>query len=99
MKMHLRKQCASSFRLKPEHDIKNSLLKTENKQRLDEWQQVAIVLDRLFFLFFVSAMPCTALFFLSAHFSDVNTFGSNSSKIKIDTADAKCYLHYQPMLT
>ena len=74
-------------------------MKHDNQQRLDEWQQVALVLDRLFFLLFIIAMPCTALLFVSAHLSIGNDFRSNITIVKNESIDAKCDLLYKPMLT
>ncbi|UJR25429.1 hypothetical protein I4U23_006776 [Adineta vaga] len=99
IKFHLRRYYTCLFRSNIDYEIDNDLLQIDNKQRLDEWQQVALVLDRLFFLLFVLTMPCTALFFLAAHLSVVNDFHSNLTKIKFHPADAKCYLNYAPMLT
>jgi hypothetical protein len=77
----------------------SDLLKFDNQQRLDEWQQIALVLDRLFFLLFIIAMPCTALLFVSAHLSVANDFRSNLTNVKIQSIDAKCDLLYKPMIT
>ena len=80
-------------------ELGSELLKHDNQQRLDEWQHVALVLDRLFFLLFIVAMPCTALLFVSAHLSVGNNFRSNLTNVKISMADAKCDLLYTPSLT
>jgi cytochrome b561 len=74
-------------------------LKVDNQQRLDEWQHVALVLDRIFFILFTIAMPCTGLLFVSAHLSIENDFRSNLTNIKIQSIDAKCDLLYKPILT
>lgn len=82
-----------------EYEFGSDLLKVDNQQRLDEWQHVALVLDRLFFLFFIIAMPCTALLFASAHLSVANDFRLNTtSTIKMQSVDAKCDLLYKPAL-
>jgi hypothetical protein len=85
--------------LSSNNEYEDDFFKIHNQQRLDEWQQVALVLDRLFFLFFIIAMPCTALLFVSAHLSVANDFRSNLTNIKIPPADAKCESLYQPILT
>jgi hypothetical protein len=77
----------------------SELAQYNNQQRLDEWQHVALVLDRLFFLLFSVAMPCTALLFVSAHLSHGNNFQSNLTDVKPQIADAKCDLIYKPVLT
>jgi len=74
-------------------------LRTINRQRLDEWQHVALVLDRVFFVLFTISMPCTAFLFLSAQISIDNDFRSNLTNIKLTSIDAKCDLLYKPMLT
>src|SRR5689334_20889417 len=99
IKKHIRSQWLSPLRLNNKNEIGCDLLKIDNQQRLDEWQHVALVLDRLFFLLFIIAMPCTALLFLSAHLSIANDFRSNLTNIKIPSADAKCDLLYKPILT
>ncbi len=73
-----------------EYNIGSDILKFDNQQRLDEWQQVALVLDRIFFLLFIIAMPCTALLFVSAHLSIANDFRSNLTNITIPSIDATC---------
>lgn len=82
-----------------EYDIGSDLLKHDNQQRLDEWQQVALVLDRLFFLLFIIAMPCTALLFVWAHLSIGNDYRSNITVANNESIDAHCDLLYKPMLT
>ena len=70
-------------------------MKIENQRRLHEWQQMALILDRLFFLIFIVAMPCTALLFLSAHLSIANDFRSNLTNVKMSSVDAQCNLFYK----
>ena len=75
------------------------LSENTNQQNLDDWQQVALIIDRLFFLLFIIAMPCTTLLLLSAHLSSTRDFRFNSTHIKLPSVDAKCDLLYKPMLT
>ena len=98
-KSHIRTQWLLPLRLNNEYEIGSDLLKMDNQQRLDEWQHVALVFDRLFFVFFIIAMPCTALLFVSAHLSVANDFRSNLTNIKLPSVDAKCDLVYTPALT
>ena len=98
-KNHIRTQWLLPLRLNNEYEIGSDLLKMDNQQRLDEWQHVALVFDRLFFVFFIIAMPCTALLFVSAHLSVANDFRSNLTNIKLPSVDAKCDLVYTPALT
>jgi hypothetical protein len=97
IKAHIRTQWLLPLNIHNEYEFGNDLLKIDNQQRLDEWQHVALVLDRLFFLLFIIAMPCTALLFLSAHSSIGNNFRSNLTNIKAQTEDAKCHM-YPPAL-
>jgi hypothetical protein len=99
IKTHIRTQWLIPSSSNNEYDVGGDLLKYDNQQRLDEWQQVALVLDRIFFLLFIVAMPCTALLFVSAHLSVANDFRSNLTNIKIQSLDAKCDLLYKPSLT
>ena len=98
IKIHIRTQWLLPSNIN-EYEISGDLLKHDNQQRLDEWQQVALVLDRLFFLLFIIAMPCTALLFVSAHLSIGNDYRSNITNVKNESIDAKCGLLYTPMLT
>ncbi|CAF4557804.1 unnamed protein product [Rotaria sp. Silwood1] len=98
IKTFIRTQWLLPLQLHNEQEIGNDLLKIDNQQRLHEWQQIALVLDRLFFLLFIVAMPCTTLLFVSAHLSIANDFRSNLTNIKTHAADAKCDLIYKPML-
>lgn len=82
-----------------ENEVEHNMIKIDNQKRLHEWQQIALVLDRLFFLLFVIAMPCTSLLFVSAHLSMANDFRSNLTTVRLPTADAKCDLLYKPMLS
>lgn len=99
IKTHIRTQWLLPLNSSNEHDISNELLKVNNQERLDEWQHVALVLDRLFFLLFIVAMPCTALLFVSSDSSFGNNFRTNLTNIKTHVEDAKCGLRYKPMLT
>lgn len=99
IKTHIRSQWLLPYATSNEYDVGSDLLKFDNQQRLDEWQQIALVLDRLFFLLFIIAMPCTALLFVSAHLSAANDFRSNITHVKSQSVDAKCDLLYKPMLT
>lgn len=81
-----------------QYDTGNELLKIVNQQRLDEWQHVALVLDRIFFLLFTLAMPCTALLFLFPQSSIGDSLRLNLSNTTAHMADAKCDLTYKPML-
>ncbi|CAF2317363.1 unnamed protein product [Rotaria sp. Silwood2] len=98
IKTYIHTQWLLPLQLYNEHEIGNDLLKIDNQQRLHEWQQIALVLDRLFFLLFIVAMPCTTLLFVSAHLSIANDFRSNLTNIKIHSVDAKCDLIYKPIL-
>ena len=82
-----------------EHEAGSDLLKIDNQQRLDEWQHVAIVIDRLFFLLFIIAMPCTVLLLVSAHSSVVDNFRATYRNITTPSVDAKCDLRYKPLIT
>jgi hypothetical protein len=99
IKAHIHRQWLAPLNNPNEYEVGSELLKLDNQQRLDEWQHVALVLDRLFFLLFIIAMPCTALLFLSAHSSIGNNFLSNITNITEQIEDAKCDLIYKPMLT
>ncbi|CAF0801898.1 unnamed protein product [Adineta steineri] len=101
LKGQIRTHCIFPPYIKNEYDPDNDLLNINNQQRLDEWQQVALVLDRLFFLIFIVAMPCTALLFVSAHLSVTkvsNDFRSNLTNMKVESVDAKCHLTYEPII-
>jgi hypothetical protein len=98
IKSHIRTQWLIPLNIQQDCAYDNESSTTNNQQRLDEWQHVALVLDRLFFLLFVVAMPCTALLFVKAHSSIGNNFHTNFSSIKAQTADAKCDLIYKPIL-
>jgi hypothetical protein len=99
IKTHIRTQWLLPLDNLNEYEVGSESLKIDNQQRLDEWQHVALVLDRLFFLLFIIAMPCTALLFLSAHSSIGNNFHSNLTNIKPPIADAKCDLINKTALT
>ncbi|CAF5207142.1 unnamed protein product, partial [Rotaria magnacalcarata] len=99
IKTYIRKQWLLPLQLHNEYDMENNFLKIDNQQRLHEWQLVALLLDRLFFIVFTIAMPCTALLFVSAHWSIANDFRSNLTTTKLPTIDAKCNLLYKPMIT
>jgi cytochrome b561 len=79
-------------------EVDIELTKFNNQQRLDEWQHVALVLDRIFFLLFTIAMPCTALLFVSTHSSIGNSFRSNLTNTTLPKDDAKCDVLYTPAL-
>ncbi|CAF4578015.1 unnamed protein product [Rotaria sp. Silwood1] len=99
IKTHIRTQWLGPLNSHNEYDVCNEFLKIDNRKRLDEWQHVALVLDRLFFILFSIAMPCTALLFVFPHSSIGNNFRSNLTNIKTQIADAKCDLKYTPMIT
>ncbi|CAF1124864.1 unnamed protein product [Rotaria sordida] len=99
IKTHIRTEWLLPLQLYNECEIGNDVLKIDNQQRLQEWQQVALVLDRLFFLLFVIAMPGTALLLVSAHLSSENNFRSNLTNINLNTTDAQCDSIYKPILT
>lgn len=82
-----------------ENELTSDFTRIDNQERLDEWQHVALVLDRLFFLGFIIAMPCTALLFVRAHLSGGNNILFNLTNTKDQFADAKCNEKYQPILT
>ncbi|CAF0731258.1 unnamed protein product [Adineta steineri] len=94
IKYHIRTQWLIPLNIVNEYETGNDLSKFDNQQRLDEWQHVALVLDRLFFILFIIAMSCTALLFVSAHSPVGNNYRTNFTIIK---TDAKCD-HYQPKL-
>jgi hypothetical protein len=98
IKTHIRTKWLLPLPINNEYENDSDLLKVDNQQRLDEWQHVALVLDRLFFLLFIIAMPCTALLFVSAHLSITTDFRSNLTNIKLQSVDAKCDLLYKPIL-
>lgn len=95
IKSHIRTQWLIPLNILNESETGTDLTKFDNQRRLDEWQHVALVLDRLFFILFSIAMPCTALIFVSAHASAKHGVYSNFTNFKID---AKCD-HYPPKLT
>ncbi|CAF4299648.1 unnamed protein product, partial [Rotaria socialis] len=99
VKGHIRANWLLPLSTSNEHDTINDRLKIDNRQRLDDWQHVALVLDRVFFLLFVIAMPCTALLFIFPHSSVGNNLRSNLTDTKAQIADAKCHLLYKPTLT
>lgn len=99
IKLHIRTNWLLQLQFHNAYDIGINLLKLDNEQRLQEWQLVALVLDRIFFILFIIAMPCTALLFVSAHLSIANDFRSNLTNIKLQTSDARCDLLYKPTLT
>jgi len=80
-------------------ELESEMVKADNQKRLDEWQRVALVLDRVFFILFIIAMPCTALLLVFAHTSIRNNYRANLTKIEIPTADAICDRLYKPMIT
>ncbi|CAF0969813.1 unnamed protein product [Rotaria sordida] len=90
VKTHIRTQWLLPLNFHNEYDVGNEFLKLEYRQRLDEWQHVALVLDRLFFILFIIAMPCTALLFIFPYSSIGNNFRSNLTNITSQMADAKC---------
>ena len=95
-KSHIRREWLVPFNAENEHELGSDLLKIDNQQRLDEWQHVALVVDRLFFILFIIAMPCTTLLFLNAHLSIANNFRSNLTTTKAEPLDAKCESLYKP---
>lgn len=97
-KAHIRKEWLAPVNGASEYEIGSDFLKIDNQQKLDEWQHIALVVDRLFFILFIIAMPCTALLFVSAHSSIANDFRSNISTFKLPSVDAKCDSLYKPML-
>ncbi|CAF3132299.1 unnamed protein product [Rotaria socialis] len=99
IKTYIRTQWLLPLQSHNEYDMDNHFLKIDNQQRLHEWQLVALVLDRIFFILFIIAMPCTALLFVSAHLSVANDLRSNLTTTKLPTVDAKCDLLYKPMIT
>ena len=99
IKVYIQSQWLPSLRARNAYETEDDLSKGDNEQHLHEWQQFALVLDRLFFLVFVIAMPCTALLFVSAHSSVSNGFRSNLTNIEERSIDAKCDLNYKPILT
>ena len=98
VKAHICTQWFLPFNTHNEYKADDESLKTDNQQRLDEWRHVALVLDRLFFLLFIVAMPCTALLFISARSSVGDSFDLNLTNIKVPRADAQCDLKYTPIL-
>ncbi|CAF0789740.1 unnamed protein product [Adineta ricciae] len=94
IKFHIRTQWLIPLNILDECETSTDLSKFDNQRRLDEWQHVALVLDRMFFILFSIAMPCTALIFISAHTATRNNFHGNFSNFKMD---AKCD-HYPPKL-
>jgi hypothetical protein len=89
-KSHIRTQWLAPLCINDANQLGSDLLKVDNQERLDEWQHVALVVDRLFFILFIIAMPCTALLFVSAHLSIANDFRSNLTVIDMPSIDAKC---------
>jgi hypothetical protein len=85
--------------LNDEYAIQYDLPESDSQKNLEDWQQIALILDRLFFILFIIAMPCTTLLLLSAHLSIANDFRLNSTNIRLPSIDAKCDLMYKPMLT
>ncbi|CAF0903222.1 unnamed protein product, partial [Didymodactylos carnosus] len=88
IKTHL-KNCWMNTRTTSGHELNGTSMTNAMKNRLHEWQQIALVLDRLFFLLFIISMPCTCLLFLSTRFASNGidyTLKYSASRIE----DAKC---------
>lgn len=92
LKIHIRTEWLIPLDINCEYEFVGEYSNSNHRQRLDEWQHLALVLDRIFFLVFIVAMPCTALLFISAHLSVGNNFRYNITDLQTQKTDAKCSL-------